>query len=156
RQRRRRRRARDPRRRRPGHRAGRGEFGVLRHAARGHRRRRRRSRAAADGDRRGVDRVDGVTPVMTETNQFDSLVEYLRRTRGFDFNAYKRPSLMRRVEKRMQHVAITNFSDYTDYLEVHPEEFGHLFNVILINVTSFFRDELAWDYLREHVVPALI
>ena len=80
-----------------------------------------------------------------DDGEFDGLLEYLRRTRGFDFTAYKRPSLMRRVEKRMQHVKIDRFADYTDFLEVHPEEFGHLFNVILINVTSFFRDESAWD-----------
>ena len=59
---------------------------------------------------------------MTErrTTEFDSLLEYLRRTRGFDSNAYKRPSLMRRIEKRMQHVNLKDFSDYIDFLEVHP------------------------------------
>jgi two-component system CheB/CheR fusion protein len=90
------------------------------------------------------------------TLEFDALLDYLRRTRGFDFNAYKRPSLMRRVEKRMQHVNINDFGDYTDYLEVHPEEFAHLFNFILINVTAFFRDEQAWDYLRDEIVPAVV
>ena len=39
---------------------------------------------------------------------------------------------------------------------MHQEEFGQLFNVILINVTSFFRDDLAWDFLRDEVVPSLI
>jgi two-component system CheB/CheR fusion protein len=43
-----------------------------------------------------------------------------------------------------------------DYLEVHPEEFMHLFNTILINVTYFFRDDIAWDYLKEEVVPRII
>src|SRR5712692_6207828 len=88
--------------------------------------------------------------------EFDSLLEYLRRTRGFDFGAYKRPSLVRRARKRMQHLNIERFGEYTDYLEVHPEEFGLLFDVILINVTSFFRDEIAWDYLRDTVLPLVI
>jgi two-component system CheB/CheR fusion protein len=88
--------------------------------------------------------------------EFDALLEYLGQTRGFDFSAYKRPSLMRRVQKRMQHLTLARFGDYTDYLEVHPEEFAQLFNVILINVTAFFRDEIAWDYLRDSVVPAII
>ena len=90
-----------------------------------------------------------------ESRDFDALLDYLKRTRGFDFNAYKRPSLMRRVQKRMQGVNVSAFDQYIDYLEVHPEEFGQLFNVILINVTSFFRDDLAWDYLRDEVVPTL-
>ena len=41
-------------------------------------------------------------------------------------------------------------------LEVHPGEFAHLFNVILINVTSFFRDEASWDYLRDTALPEML
>ena len=51
----------------------------------------------------------------------DHLLEYLRQSRGFDFTGYKRPSLMRRIAKRMQLVSVANFSEYVDYLEVHPE-----------------------------------
>src|SRR5207249_832402 len=91
-----------------------------------------------------------------EDAKFEHLLEYLRQSRGFDFTGYKRPSLMRRMSKRMQTVHVDRFTDYVDYLEVHPEEFAHLFNTILINVTSFFRDEPAWDYLRKEIVPRLL
>jgi two-component system, chemotaxis family, CheB/CheR fusion protein len=87
---------------------------------------------------------------------FDFLLEYLLRTRGFDFSAYKRSSLQRRIQKRMQDVAIQNYGDYIDFLEVHPEEFGQLFNTILINVTSFFRDEGAWEYLAQEIIPRIL
>ena len=33
--------------------------------------------------------------------QFDLLLEYLKRTRGFDFSGYKRGGLMRRIQKRI-------------------------------------------------------
>ena len=72
--------------------------------------------------------------------KFEALLESLKRNRGFDFTGYKRASLTRRVSKRMQAVEIEDFADYMDFLEVHPEEFAELFNTILINVTSFFRD----------------
>ena len=39
---------------------------------------------------------------------------------------------------------------------MRPEEFNKLFNAILINVTHFFRDEAAWKYLEDEVLPALI
>ncbi|MGH7679895.1 MAG: CheR family methyltransferase, partial [Gemmatimonadaceae bacterium] len=87
---------------------------------------------------------------------FEALLEYLKRNRGFDFTGYKRTSLARRIDKRMAAVDVGNYADYVDYLEVHPEEFVALFNTILINVTSFFRDDSTWDYLGEHVLPALI
>src|SRR5436305_12073925 len=85
----------------------------------------------------------------------EELLAYLRRNRGFDFTGYKRTSLDRRIRKRMQAVGINSFAEYTDYLEVHPDEFGQLFNTILINVTSFFRDPAVWDYLREEIAPRL-
>jgi two-component system, chemotaxis family, CheB/CheR fusion protein len=87
---------------------------------------------------------------------FNSLLDYLKRTRGFEFSAYKPASLMRRVQKRMRVVAIESFDDYQDYLEVHPEEFAQLFNAILINVTSFFRDEPAWMCLRDELLPGIV
>ncbi len=87
---------------------------------------------------------------------FETLLEYLNRSRGFDFTGYKRASLQRRVQKQMQTVGIETFSDYQDYLEVHPEEFAQLFNTVLINVTAFFRDTPAWDYLQEEIIPRLL
>jgi two-component system CheB/CheR fusion protein len=86
----------------------------------------------------------------------ENLLEYLRQNRGFDFTGYKRPSLMRRIAKRMQMINIESFNDYVDYLEVHPDEFAFLFNTILINVTSFFRDPQAWKCLEETVLPRIM
>jgi len=87
---------------------------------------------------------------------FEALLEYLKQTRGFDFTAYKRPSLMRRVIKRMEMIKVDKFPDYIDHLEVHPEEFAQLFDTILINVTSFFRDQPAWDFLAQEVIPKIM
>ena len=86
---------------------------------------------------------------------FSELLEYLRRTRGFDFTGYKPSTLMSRIRKRMQMVGIDDFSEYQDHLEVRPEEFADLFNFMLINVTSFFRDPTIWRYVADAVVPAM-
>jgi two-component system, chemotaxis family, CheB/CheR fusion protein len=84
------------------------------------------------------------------------LLDYLRRTRGFDFTGYKRASLIRRIGKRMQDVGADGYLSYLDHLEVDPEEFTQLFNTILLNVTSFFRDPPVWDYLGAEVLPRLL
>ncbi|RFU21678.1 PAS domain-containing protein [Geodermatophilus marinus] len=81
---------------------------------------------------------------------------FLRERRGFDFTGYKRPSLVRRVRRRMAEVGIASFGEYRDHLEVHPDEFTPLFNTILINVTGFFRDQAAWDHLRDRLLPELL
>ena len=88
---------------------------------------------------------------------FESLLEFLRDERGFDFTGYKRPSLMRRISKRMQDAKFDgDFAAYRDHLQQHPDEFTHLFDTILINVTSFFRDAAAWDYVASEIVPRIV
>jgi two-component system, chemotaxis family, CheB/CheR fusion protein len=91
-----------------------------------------------------------------QTGSFEELIEFIKQSRGFDFTGYKRPSLRRRIEKRMQTVHVSSFEAYRSYLEQHQDEFVELFNTILINVTTFFRDEAVWEYLAEHVVPEII
>ncbi len=88
--------------------------------------------------------------------ELEALLDYLKRHRGFDFTGYKRASLARRIQKRMQAVPVDSYALYRAYLESNPAEFEDLFDTILINVTSFFRDEDAWDFLRAEVVPELL
>ena len=91
-----------------------------------------------------------------EDSEWRRLLEYLRKTRGFDFHGYKSAGLQRRVRKRMQEVGCSSFAAYQDYLEVHPDEFVPLFNTILINVTGFLRDPEAWDEIRAQVIPEIM
>jgi two-component system CheB/CheR fusion protein len=86
---------------------------------------------------------------------FEALLQYLKEARGFDFTGYKRSSLVRRVDRRMAQVNVPDYVEYLDYLQVHPAEFTSLFNTILINVTSFFRDPETWEFLRTAVLPAM-
>ena len=94
------------------------------------------------------------TPADLES--FEQLLEHLRQTRGFDFTAYKRTTLMRRVLNRMQTAGVPTFGAYLDYVQLHPGEFPALFNTILINVTSFFRDPKVWAYLDTVILPLLL
>src|SRR3954447_9367018 len=92
----------------------------------------------------------------TKADALQELLDYLKRARGFDFSGYKKSTLSRRIEKRMASVGVTSFDDYQDSLEVNPREFTELFNTILINVTSFFRDPPAWECLASDVIPLLL
>lgn len=92
----------------------------------------------------------------TSSAAVSRLLEYLQANRGFDFGAYKVTGLLRRVQKRMHEVGAASYAEYLDYLEVHPHEFAPLFDAVLINVTSFFRDPPAWEYMAEHILPRII
>ncbi len=92
------------------------------------------------------------TPYGTEAD-FESLLEYIKRSRDFDFTGYKRASLRRRMDKRVGEAGCGSYTAYTEFQEVHPEEFLRLFDTVLINVTTFFRDTAAWEYLAEEIIP---
>jgi two-component system CheB/CheR fusion protein len=94
---------------------------------------------------------DGKTP-----QDLEQLLDYLKNSRGFDFAAYKRGTLARRIEKRMDAVNVSSYSQYLDHLQVHQDEFAQLFNAILINVTSFFRDPDVFEYLRTEIIPKIV
>ncbi len=87
---------------------------------------------------------------------FEELLEHLRTVRAVDFTGYKRPSLMRLVARRMAAVGLTDYRAYQDHLEVDPAEFRTLFDTLLINVTSFFRDPEAWEAMRTQALPDVL
>ncbi len=86
----------------------------------------------------------------------DRLLDFVKETRGFDFTGYKRSSIERRIAKRMHDVGVESYEAYVDYLQLHREEYAELFNTILINVTSFFRDPQTWEYLATEVLPGMV
>jgi two-component system CheB/CheR fusion protein len=91
-----------------------------------------------------------------KTPEFEALLEFLKRHRGFDFTGYKPATVQRRLQKRMAEVGVDSYAHYLELLEAQPDEFTQLFNTLLINVTRFFRDDTAWAYLAESVVPPLL
>ncbi len=91
-----------------------------------------------------------------ENPDLENLLQYIKSNRSFDFSGYKRASLSRRIRKRMQSISIESYAEYLDYLEVHPNEFVELFNTILINVTAFFREPQAWEYIVSEIIPRIL
>lgn len=87
---------------------------------------------------------------------FEALLRYMRDSRGFDFTGYKRTSLMRRVRHRMDQAGYKTFEEYLDVLQASSDEFASLFNTILINVTAFFRDPEAWEFIAAEVIPRML
>src|SRR5215210_4416150 len=97
-----------------------------------------------------------MTSTVGVDQDFEALLDYIKRERGFDFTGYKRPSLTRRFERRMQTVGVETYAQYLDLLEAQPQEFAELFDTVLINVTSFFRDSETWEYVAEEILPEVV
>jgi two-component system CheB/CheR fusion protein len=86
---------------------------------------------------------------------FEKIVLLLRDRSGHDFSNYKKSTLYRRIERRMALHQLEDIASYVRYLQENVQEQDLLFNELLIGVTRFFRDEDAWNALRDVTFPAL-
>ncbi|MGB8931066.1 MAG: CheR family methyltransferase, partial [Anaeromyxobacteraceae bacterium] len=80
----------------------------------------------------------------------------LRSSTGRDFSPYKRTSVVRRVERRMAANGIQDIEQYARHLREHPAEVKTLFQELLVNVTSFFRDPEAFAALQSEVLRKVV
>lgn len=75
---------------------------------------------------------------------------------GQDFNLYKTPTILRRIDRRMNALNIKDFKRYVELLNEKPAEVKILAKDFLINVTKFFRDKPAFDILAKDIIPKII
>jgi two-component system CheB/CheR fusion protein len=108
----------------------------------------------ATGDE--LDESTEAAVLPTTDPHWAELLQYLHVARGFDFQGYKPATLARRVRKRMGALGIDSFEAYQEYIELHQDEFRELFNTILINVTSFFRDPESWQALQSMAIAPML
>jgi len=88
--------------------------------------------------------------------ELEPVVEKISTEYGFDVRGYKRTTLYRRLQKRMADAGCPTAEDYLVRLETDPREHGQLVNTLLINVTEFFRDPPAWEYLQRECLEPLL
>lgn len=87
---------------------------------------------------------------------FESLINGIRRMYGLDCRQYKENYLKRRLAVRMRALGLKGYSEYLARLEQDPTEWEKLKDRITINVTEFFRDPEAFEFLEIEVLPGLI
>jgi two-component system, chemotaxis family, CheB/CheR fusion protein len=75
---------------------------------------------------------------------------------GHDFSNYKRPTLLRRIERRINIHSLPDLPSYVDFMKKNKEETNALLKDLLISVTNFFRDKKAFDIIETEVLPMLL
>ncbi|NJD39954.1 MAG: PAS domain S-box protein [Geobacter sp.] len=104
-------------------------------------------------------------PYVTKTERSESLLSnedglirifaLLRERCKVDFTYYKPSTVVRRIERRMSINQVEDIKDYVNYILGNPAELTTLYRELLIGVTSFFRDQEAFDHLATQVLPEL-
>ena len=84
------------------------------------------------------------------------LFRILKQVSKIDFSDYKPATVRRRILRRMALRKISTLRKYISYVSEHRDEAEALYQDILINVTSFFRNPEAFESLKQHVYPELL
>jgi two-component system CheB/CheR fusion protein len=83
------------------------------------------------------------------------ICEILRNRTGHDFSGYKQSTIIRRIQRRMHVLQVSDGASFLARLEADPREVHLLFQDLLIGVTEFFRDREAFEGLEHKVIPEL-
>ncbi len=81
----------------------------------------------------------------------EKILSIVKSETGHDFSLYKKSTINRRVERRMTVHQLESKKRYANYLVANPQEIHLLFNDLLIDVTSFFRNPDAFESLKENL-----
>ncbi|MFL6255424.1 MAG: CheR family methyltransferase [Pyrinomonadaceae bacterium] len=84
-----------------------------------------------------------------------AILAQLRLRTGQDFTNYKRPTVRRRIDRRISVTQVADVAEYAAYIREHPEEARSLLKDMLISVTNFFRDPNAFNTLEKQIIPRL-
>lgn len=112
-------------------------------------------RLAKQANSRAHDPEDDRPPTV-DPSTLQSILNVLRDRFDYDFADYKRPTLLRRTQRRMSLRMLSDLNDYAKLIGTDADEATSLFRDLMINVSSFFRDPDAWSELQRTVLDPLI
>jgi two-component system CheB/CheR fusion protein len=110
---------------------------------------------APAGDVPGSDHDSEPDLSPADATQLEGILTLLQLGTGVDFHRYKRPSIVRRIRRRMTQAGEVELGAYREMLARNPAELQALFNTVLIHVTEFFRDPETFEVLQSAVIPTL-
>ncbi|MEN3362769.1 MAG: two-component system, chemotaxis family, CheB/CheR fusion protein, partial [Burkholderiales bacterium] len=102
--------------------------------------------------------IAGAAPLVVDDHRERALrdiMSILQLRTGHDFSNYKRATVLRRLERRLQVNGLPDVMAYRAYLDHHAEEIPALLQDMLISVTNFFRDRDAFEALEREVIPRI-
>ncbi len=103
-----------------------------------------------------ADRVKEPAAVGPHVDGIESIFQALRRATGVDFTHYRQSTIRRRIHRRMFVHKIDRLPDYVKYVLTNPPEVKALYQDMLINVTSFFRNPKVFDAMKSEVFPNVL
>ncbi|HTU36216.1 MAG TPA: chemotaxis protein CheB [Candidatus Acidoferrum sp.] len=86
----------------------------------------------------------------------NAIFHLLRRSTGVDFMQYRQSTILRRIHRRMVVHKMDQVKDYMKYVQSSPAEIKSLYQDMLINVTSFFRNPAVFEGMKAEIFPSIL
>ncbi len=86
----------------------------------------------------------------------ESILLYLNEKTGIDFSGYRSGVIKQRIMKRVKETGHADCPEYLDFLRGSAGELGGLVDRLTINVSSFFRESLTFEYIAKKVLPTIV
>lgn len=106
--------------------------------------------------KKGVLRVGKEDEIDNNDVDLKSILKILHDEVGVDFSHYKMSTIKRRILRRMLLHKIKTLQHYAKLMTKQQEEVQDLYQDLLINVTDFFREPAAHQYLKTTLLPRLL
>ncbi len=94
--------------------------------------------------------------LLTEETALSFMLSLLQRKFQTDFTRYKPQTIVRRLERRMALDGAESLVDYARAAQQNEELLDQIYRELLIDVTRFFRDPEAFNWLETHLIPQIV
>lgn len=94
-------------------------------------------------------------PQISQTD-LTHILSTVHESTGYDFRQYKPATILRRISRRMANTRTGSLAQYAQLLQNNTDEPKHLAREFFIGVTSFFRDQDAFQVLRADILPRIL
>lgn len=95
-------------------------------------------------------------PIDAQSADWSLLLARVYEVTGVDFSGYKEDTLLRRVQRRLTNLRLLSLHAYLVYCQHHPQELHTLQQHFLVSFSSFFRDRVAFQVVRQALHERLL
>ncbi|MDH5300966.1 MAG: protein-glutamate O-methyltransferase CheR [Gammaproteobacteria bacterium] len=92
-----------------------------------------------------------------DDKDFEEIRVFVKQHTGISLSDAKRNMVYGRLSRRLRHLNIKSFADYMDLVkQPGSPEVGDFINAMTTNLTSFFRENHHFEYVRKTVIPEVM
>lgn len=101
--------------------------------------------------------MNAISSLALSDAEFSSIRQLVLETTGICLGDSKRELVKRRFSPRVRALGLDSFGDYVKFVKNDgSEEVANFCNAITTNLTSFFRENHHFEYLRDEALPRIV